>query len=174
MPEVFDLHQFLEEIVEELGSIAAKKQLVFTVTSPPTGIRVGADRTRLRQVFLNILHNAIKFSRPEGRVRIDLAVRSLDEFPEEQRRRLGDDQGPLVETQVTDEGAGIPAGEEERIFERFVQATASLQRSHGGIGLGLPIARGIMELHGGTLWAERLPEGGSRFRAVLPQGTTGD
>lgn len=172
--EIFDLRQLLGEIVEELETLSAKKQLAVTVTAPPAGIPICADRTRLRQVFLNLLHNAIKFSRPGGGIRIGLAIRSLEELPAEHGRRLGDEPGALVEVQVADQGSGIPTGEEERIFERFVQAASSLQRAHDGIGLGLPIARGIMELHGGTLWAERLPAGGSLFHAVLPQGTTGE
>jgi signal transduction histidine kinase len=172
-PEVLDLPHLLEEVADELGTIAAEKRLAVTVINPPAVLRVFADCARLRQVFLNVLHNAIKFSPPGGSIRIDLARRDPGEFPEEQRDRLGENPGPFAEVRITDEGSGIPAGEEERIFERFVQASASLQRAHGGIGLGLPIARGIIELHGGTLWAERLPEGGSRFHAVFPQGATG-
>ena len=173
-PEFFDLCKLMEEITEELRIVSAEKQLVITVNRPSAGIRVFADRNRLRQVFLNLLHNAIEFSHSGGRVWIDVGIRAIDEIPVEKRGRLGGDPGPLVEVRVTDEGSGIPAGEEERIFERFVQASASLQRTHGGIGLGLPIARGVLERHGGTLWAGRLPEGGSRFYAVLPQGHAGD
>jgi signal transduction histidine kinase len=69
---------------------------------------------------------------------------------------------------VADDGPGIPAGEQERIFERFHRADTEATRSVKGSGLGLPIARGLVELHGGRIWVESTPGHGATFSVALP------
>jgi signal transduction histidine kinase len=112
---------------------------------------VFADADRIIQALVNLFGNAIKFS-PRGSVVTVAAAR--------------DNDGALFSVQDT--GRGIPADRLESIFERFRQVDASDSREKGGSGLGLPIARGIVEQHGGHIWAESPPGEGSTLRFTLP------
>jgi signal transduction histidine kinase len=113
---------------------------------------IQGDRDRLAQVFNNLIDNAIKFTPPDGSVQISAA--SLGKF---------------VEVKVTDTGAGIAPADQERIFERFYQADKSRRGgSHRGVGLGLAIARQIIQAHGGSLTVRSQPGSGSEFSVRLP------
>jgi signal transduction histidine kinase len=114
-------------------------------------IRVMADPDRIVQVLVNLVGNAVKFSAPGGVV--EVAV--------ERDHRC-------AIFSVVDAGRGIPADRLEGIFERFRQVDASDAREKGGTGLGLPIARGIVDRHGGRIWAESREGQGSTFRFTLP------
>ena len=110
------------------------------------------DPVRLQQVVWNLLSNAVKFTPPAGRVEVRLASR---------------DGG--VELTVRDTGPGIGAGFLPHVFERFRQEDASSTRRHGGLGIGLSIARNIVELHGGTIEASSPGAGsGATFVVWLP------
>jgi signal transduction histidine kinase len=113
---------------------------------------VTLDRDKMTQVLVNLLSNSIKHSPDGGAVQL--------------RYEPGRDGGVRIE--VEDEGAGIPAGMEEQIFERFQQLETGEER--GGTGLGLTIARQIVEHHGGSIWAERGRERGALFVVELPGG----
>lgn len=108
------------------------------------------DPTRLSQVLVNLLHNAIKFTK-EGSVRLRVSVVARD------------NQKFCVRFEVIDTGIGIAAGKQQLIFERFTQADSSTSRSFGGTGLGLSIARRILEYQGSQLLLESEPDQGSRF-----------
>jgi signal transduction histidine kinase len=110
------------------------------------------DRERLEQVFTNLQANALRYSPGGGPVR--LGVR---------------EEAGRVHVEVADRGLGIPPGQLEHIFERFSRAHGI---SYGGLGLGLAISKGIVESHGGRIWAESSGrEGeGSTFHVVLPKG----
>jgi signal transduction histidine kinase len=110
-----------------------------------------ADRERLHQVLFNLLDNAVRFTPPGGRV----TVRAIRE-------------GPLCEVEVRDTGPGIPEEHLELVFERFYRVDPSRSRGDGGTGIGLAIARSIVEAHGGRIWAERAPGGGASIRFVMP------
>ena len=110
---------------------------------------VRADRARLEQVLVNLIHNAVKFTKPGGEV-------VLSAETAEGEVRFG----------VKDTGAGIPADDVPRIFERFYRVDKS--RSGSGTGLGLSIARHIVEAHGGKIWAESEEGQGSRFYFTVP------
>ncbi len=113
---------------------------------------VSGDRTRLVQVFWNLLHNAVKFSRAGGRVRV----------------RVGASDG-TARVEVEDEGAGIPPEFLPHVFERFRQADMATTRTHGGLGLGLALVKSFVEAHGGSVEAESAGPGrGSRFVVALP------
>ena len=122
---------------------------------PPEAVVASVDAEKLGRVLRNLLGNAQKYGREGGTVRITLE-RHADE----------------VCLAVTDDGPGVPAAEQERIFERFYRArdASSGSPSAGpmGTGLGLAIARGLVELHGGRLWVESTPGSGSTFRIRLP------
>jgi signal transduction histidine kinase/HAMP domain-containing protein len=110
-----------------------------------------ADPLRLQQVFWNLLTNAIKFTRRHGRV-----VVRIETEPE---RYL---------VSVEDDGIGIPESELPHVFERFRQVDGSPTRRHSGMGIGLSLVRSLVELHGGTIWAESVVGHGSRFTFTLP------
>ncbi len=104
-----------------------------------------ADPERVHQVVANLVENAVRHSPPGGTVNVHAHA-----------------YNGSVEIEVTDEGPGIPAGEEERIFERFYRADASRARAGGGSGLGLAIAKWIVDMHGGAIRADRVSLEGSR------------
>jgi len=110
-----------------------------------------ADRDQAVQVLLNLLFNAIKFTSQGGSVHIKAGYH--DKF---------------VEIAVIDTGVGIHQDDLSRIFERFYKSDKSRVRSRGGTGLGLPIARHIVEAHGGSIWAESKEGYGSTFTFTLP------
>jgi len=113
---------------------------------------VAGDDDRLQQVFWNLLSNAVKFTPRQGRIVV----------------RMGKNNG-LCEVTVTDDGTGIDPAFLPHIFERFRQGDSRFGREHGGLGLGLAIARQIVEMHGGTITAESPGPGqGSTFRVRLP------
>jgi signal transduction histidine kinase len=147
----FDLRTVIKESIETQRQFAAAKSLEMKTSLPETELLVRADREKIDIVLTNLLDNAIKFTRPNGS--IEVAVRPL---------------GGMVAVSVTDTGTGIPEGEIERIFERFYQVESHLTRHHGGMGLGLSIARGIVELHGGRIWVESEIDRGSCFTFTLP------
>jgi len=111
---------------------------------------VFADPSRIQQVLENLISNALKFSRPGGRVSIELQAHEHE-----------------FEVTVTDQGKGIAPEDIERIFGKFTQVEDSATREQGGTGLGLAICRGIIEAHRGRLWAESVLGQGSRFHFTL-------
>ena len=107
-------------------------------------------------MLLNLLDNAVKYS-PEGST-VELTVAT---------RFAGPDVGEAA-VSVSDPGMGIPSHDLERVFERFYQGQGKLHRGHVGLGLGLYIAREIVERHGGKIWVESEPDRGSTFHFTLP------
>jgi two-component system, OmpR family, sensor histidine kinase KdpD len=108
---------------------------------------VQLDSVLIGQVLMNLLENAIKYTPPGSQIEISVNVR----------------EGQAL-FQVADRGPGIPAGDEERIFDKFYRA----QPGGGGVGLGLTICRGIVAAHGGRIWAENRKDGGAAFQFTLP------
>lgn len=155
--EVGELLQTVEPLVAPL---AEARGLALALGVPPPGCRVRADADKLRQVLVNLLGNAIKFTPRGGRV--TLAVTEPAAEPP--------DAAGVVRFAVTDTGCGIPEALREPIFRPFVQGDASLAREAGGAGLGLAISRSLVEAMGGRLElvASALGEG-SEFAATLPR-----
>jgi signal transduction histidine kinase len=151
-PRIISAADALLAAAETLRPAMDAKRLIFDVTVDPDLPPVLADPDRLQQVVWNLLSNAIKFTAPGGRVELLLA-RSDN----------------AVEITVRDTGIGISPAFMPFVFERFRQADAGPRREHGGLGIGLSIARHLVELHGGTITAESQGEGlGSTFRIHLP------
>ena len=118
----------------------------------PHDVWLVADATRLAQVFANILHNAAKYTQPPGVIQVSA-------------RRDGDG----VRVKVTDNGIGIPADQLRAIFEMFAQVDGSLDRAHGGLGIGLTIAKNLVEMHDGQIRAaSEGPGKGTTFEVLLP------
>jgi PAS domain S-box-containing protein len=123
-----------------------------TVSMPPTPVFVDADVTRLAQVFANLLNNAAKYTERGGHVRLSV-----------------DRRGAHVTVSVKDDGVGIPTDLLPVVFEMFVQVDRSLERTRGGLGIGLTIAKRLVEMHGGTIEASSAGTGtGSEFTVRLP------
>ncbi len=133
------------------GRVAHKLALVARV--PDDEISVWGDERAIKQILLNLLSNAIKFSHDGGQVDI---------------RAWLDDAADLV-LEVEDYGIGMAENEIERALEPFGQARATVAKAHGGTGLGLPIAKGLIDAHGGKLVIDSSPGRGTRVRILLPQ-----
>jgi two-component system phosphate regulon sensor histidine kinase PhoR len=112
---------------------------------------VPGDKDKIHQVFVNLIDNAIKFNKPEGRI------------------ILSADQSPAgVTVTIEDTGVGIPEEARERIFERFFRVDKARSKELGGTGLGLAIVKHIMEAHGGHASCQSIPGQGSRFSVFFP------
>jgi PAS domain S-box-containing protein len=151
----FDVRELLDEVVRMLGVQAEAKAIGLT-TSVDRGVPVRAigDPTRLRQVLVNLVGNAIKFT-DRGAVSVQVAVESAGEG------------GALVHWTVVDTGIGIAADKRASIFSAFSQADGSMARRYGGTGLGLTIAARVVELMGGRIWLESEPGKGSVFHFTV-------
>ncbi len=145
--EEADLCAIAREVAERLGEDAARARTPVTVTTQ-TKVLGKWDRMRVEQVLTNLMTNALKFGAGHP-VEVDV-----------------EGNGVLARLVVRDRGIGIPEGDLERIFERYEQATSA--RGYGGLGLGLYIARQIVDAHGGTLRVESAPGAGSTFTVELP------
>ena len=153
-PETFKVHSVLDEVTSITSTLASEKNLsLFIDENSDQEIEIYADNTRLRQVMINLVNNSIKFTE-QGKI-------SLRAEPME---------GARVLISVKDTGIGIPPDKLESVFQEFAQVDTSTTRKVGGTGLGLPISRRLVEMHGGRLWAESSGvEGeGSIFHVELP------
>ncbi|HEV3467703.1 MAG TPA: PAS domain S-box protein [Pyrinomonadaceae bacterium] len=147
------LGDVLREAVETVRPQADARRVTVEVATGGLGpVTVSGDRTRLVQVFWNLIHNAVKFSREGGRVRVNCRA-----------------EGGSARVEVSDEGAGIAPDFLPHVFERFRQADMGTTRAHGGLGIGLALVKSFVEAHGGRVEAASAGEGrGSRFTVTLP------
>jgi two-component system phosphate regulon sensor histidine kinase PhoR len=144
-----DVTEILERATERLRAQADRAQLSITLDIPSNLPRVKADEMRVEQVLVNLVHNAIKFTRPNGKIVVSVGLKD-----------------GVVWVSVSDTGIGIPSDELGRIFERFYKVDKA--RSGGGTGLGLAIAKHIVQAHGGNIWVESEEGKGSTFTFSLP------
>ncbi|MGZ9163834.1 MAG: GAF domain-containing protein [Anaerolineales bacterium] len=153
-PEVFKVHDVFAEVTSITSTLADEKQLALSIEADSNSdVQIYADRTRLRQVMINLVNNSIKFT---DKGKVILRVSPLD--------------GARVLIAVKDTGIGIPPEKLEAVFQEFTQVDSSTTRKTGGTGLGLPISRRLVEMHGGRVWAEStgVPGEGSTFFVELP------
>ncbi|HQE91493.1 MAG TPA: ATP-binding protein [Anaerolineae bacterium] len=149
--ETFVVQELIEEIKEEWQPLAAAKRQSLCIRIPPTPILIHGDRDKIHLALSNLLNNAVKFTPENGHIELHVILHT-----------------GRVEIAVVDDGIGIPQCELTRIFERFYQVEDHLTRHYGGLGLGLCIAKEVIEHHGGRIWAESNAGQGSCFRLVLP------
>lgn len=147
----FDLRDEVKEVILGFGS-QLKKSDIEIKNELAQNILVEADRDRIKQVFTNLIDNAIKFNRKDGLIRI-----------------YADEQDGKIKITVEDSGTGIPEKDIPRIFERFYRVDKARSRELGGTGLGLSIVKHIVELHGGMVGVESSEGLGSRFFFTLPR-----
>jgi signal transduction histidine kinase len=148
--ESFDFGQCIEEVLAGIRHHAASKSIVIENKSGFQG-PLYADRLRVKEIFYNLLNNAVKFTPPGGRVCVESAR----------------EDGFLVAS-VSDTGIGISEKEHAAIFEKFYQAGDPRENMREGTGLGLPITRHLVELHGGSISLESRPGQGSTFKVTFP------
>jgi two-component system phosphate regulon sensor histidine kinase PhoR len=143
--------QLIERCAETTLLKASQKQIALEIDLPPGLPAVRGDASLLRDVLQNLLDNAIQYTPPGGRIRVNAAAGARE----------------AVIT-VADTGIGIPLADQERIFERFYRVDAARSREAGGTGLGLSIAKHIVEAHGGRIWVESEVGVGSKFSFSIP------
>jgi two-component system sensor histidine kinase GlrK len=163
-----DLRELIRVAAAENELQAGEKGLKIVLDLPESPLKVECDHDRIIQVMENLLGNAIKFSRNPGT--IDVGARLSAGLPPRWRARLGKsarDQTFLMIT-VADHGPGVLDIQKELIFEKFRQTSQEKRIAGQGVGLGLAIARTIVEAHGGAIGVEDNPGGGSRFIIILP------
>lgn len=146
------------QVIHTLQSAAEKANITLIAHLVPDLPVLRADELRLQQVLSNLLNNAIKFSPAGSRVTLSVAV----------------EEG-AVHFSVADYGKGILLADQGRIFERFYQSESGARASAGGYGLGLSIAKLIVDQHNGRIWVESQPDHGSTFHFTIPTvGVTSD
>jgi PAS domain S-box-containing protein len=151
-----DLVAVLRAAVDNSRPTVEARNQHLEVALPSEPLPMQADALRLEQVFVNLVQNASKYSEPGSSIQVTC-------------RRIVDAGGPRACVEISDEGVGIPADKLESVFDLFFQVDQSLARSLGGLGLGLTIARRLVDLHGGTIRASsRGPGQGSTFSVELP------
>jgi signal transduction histidine kinase/CheY-like chemotaxis protein len=147
-----ELSVLVQSAVETARPLIDSKRHKLTVGLPPAPVHLNVDPVRTSQVIANLLNNAAKYTDAGGLIRVTALVR-------------GDD---FILT-VTDNGIGIPKQDVETIFQMFSQVQSARERAEGGLGIGLALTKGLVELHGGTITAESAGlGGGSSFRIEIP------
>jgi PAS domain S-box-containing protein len=150
--QVVDLRSILSDAIQSSRSVIDGRRHHLTISLSEEPLHVEVDPTRMIQVIVNLLTNAAKYTEAGGRIEVAL-------------RR----ENAQVVVSVRDTGMGIPAEQLANIFDPFMQLDASLERAHGGLGLGLTLVRRLVELHGGTITAVSAGlEQGSEFIVRLP------
>jgi len=155
----FDLTTCIEESLDLVATKAAEKQLELAyLIASDVPVSIFGDVTRLRQILVNLLNNAVKFTE-QGEVIVSVTAHPASEAVDVQAI------GPCYEIQfaVKDTGIGIPEDKLGRLFQSFSQVDASTTRQYGGTGLGLAISKRLSELMGGTIWVESQSGSGSTF-----------
>jgi two-component system phosphate regulon sensor histidine kinase PhoR len=147
--EPVNLNLLIKEVIARLNTQADRQQVSLSAELSPVLPDVSADKERIRQVILNIVHNSIKFTLSGGRIVVSTKL-----------------DGQSVVTQVSDTGIGISKEDLPHIFERFFKADKS--RATSGTGLGLAIAKHIVQTHGGSVWVQSESGKGSTFGFNLP------
>ncbi len=159
-----ELRELLRDCVEDWRPLAARAGHELAFRSGDAGhVWAVADESALRRVLSILLDNAVKYTPASGRIEVTLDV-SLEVNQDVNQ----DDRDRRAVVSVSDSGIGIPADEQSKIFERFYRVDKARGRAVGGAGLGLAIARWIVERHGGSITVESAPDKGSRFSLQLP------
>jgi signal transduction histidine kinase len=152
--EECDLRELMAEASETAGMLAEGGEVTVTTKMPEQPVRLVVDRHRMRELLLNLITNAVKYTPPGGRVDLELADRGTD-----------------VTAMVRDTGIGIAPGDLPHIFDRFWRADPARSRTgdRPGVGLGLAITKWIAEAHGGSITVQSRPGRGTVFTVTLPR-----
>ncbi len=149
----FSMSDLAREVSERFSTLASEKSIDLQPDLPRKGsLKVEADREKLKVALSHLVRNALTFTDPDGTVSIQ-----------------AEKQDGYVKVSVTDTGIGIPEADVARVFDRFYQVETHLTRKHGGMGLGLSIAKAMIEMHGGQIWCESKEGVGSKFAFIIPE-----
>jgi len=155
----FDLHTCIEETIDLFSAQAAGKQINLAyIVDDDTPQMVSGDSYRLRQILLNLISNALKFT-TQGEVIVHVSL--------EQSVSIDSSKAMFLHFAVSDTGLGIPREKQDRLFRSFSQVDLSTARQHGGTGLGLAISQRLAELMKGRMWVESQEKKGSTFHFII-------
>ncbi len=149
--EAVDINALVEDLATGYQSEAWRKEITLVTALSPDENIVAGEADKIAGIIQNLLRNALTFTDKGGHIQI-----STQHLP------------GYVQVAVTDTGIGIPESEQDLIFNRFYQVESHLTRRHGGMGLGLSVAKAMVDLHGGQIWVESQEGRGSTFAFVLP------
>ncbi len=147
--------RIIEEAVDSFADMASRRNITLKAELDRDDLFVEADGSKISIALSNLIKNAIMFTDEGGHIFV-----------------TGQAVPGYVKVSVTDDGIGIPSKDLPRIFERFFQSESHLTRRHGGMGLGLSVAKVMIEMHGGRIWAESVEGKGSSFSFLLPINPT--
>jgi signal transduction histidine kinase len=154
-----DLRSLVADAAETAEILGEEREVAVTIELPPDPVMLPVDPGRIRQLLMNLVTNAVKYTAPGGTITVRLV-----------------DAAESITLTVQDTGIGIAPGDLPNVFERFWRADIARSRTgeHPGTGLGLAISKWIVEAHGGTITAQSRPGRGSIFTAILPKGAGDD
>jgi signal transduction histidine kinase len=151
--EIVQIQNVMSEVIRMVHERARSRDIELIAQLPDQEIEIWADERSMKQIFLNLLSNAIKFSREGGQI----YVRNTADRPD------------VAVLEIEDHGIGMNEEEQQRALQPFGQAKPVITRNYGGTGLGLPITKGLVEAHGGTLTIDSRAGRGTIVRIVLPR-----
>ena len=168
--ELTNIEPVIEGVKNNLSEVAKEKELIISYRPIGDSVEVYADSNRIEQVLTNLVSNAIKFTPSAGQIEITSKVVNARELQYDQsfEEDIKNLQGNYLQVCVEDHGIGIERKDLNHVFDKFAQIENSLSRQVGGSGLGLPIARQLMESHNGAIWCDSEINKGSRFYFVIP------
>jgi signal transduction histidine kinase len=155
--EVVQIENVMKEVMRMVHERARSRDIELTAQLSDENVEIWADERSMKQIFLNLLSNAIKFSTEGGQIYV----------------RIVADQSDIAVLEIEDHGIGMSEEDQERALQPFGQAKPVTTRNYGGTGLGLPITKGLVEAHGGTLTIDSRAGYGTLVRIVLPRERTG-
>jgi signal transduction histidine kinase len=167
------IEPILKEVITTLTPVARKREVSLELETDGVSCELAADAERLRQVFINLVDNALKFTPKGGKVSLRSRVTEAagwagDEADDGAGAALLAPLFKQVEIRVADTGIGIPVAERAKVFDAFYQVDSSSTREYGGTGLGLSIVKRIVDAHGGKVHVEGNEPNGTVFVVTLP------
>jgi len=154
-PEVVDAHEICQSSLDVITQLADKKSIVIEYAPSPNAVTIFVDPKRLKQILINLLNNAVKFTPAKGTVKLEVQA---------------DVKTSLMRFSITDTGIGIRPEDLQKIFDPFVQVDSSSSRQYEGSGLGLALVKKLVDLHSGKLEVQSEIDKGSCFSFTLPWG----
>lgn len=153
--DLFSLRQLVVDVTQEFSQLVIGKRQTLTTKFIPNDnpLNLDGDRQKIYLVLANLISNAIKFTPEGGRIHLNIELKGMRYW-----------------INVIDTGIGIAKPEYDRIFDQFYQVEPALTRKYQGMGLGLSIAKGMVEVHKGRIWVESIVGKGSNFTVILPSG----
>ncbi|MDD2553753.1 MAG: ATP-binding protein, partial [Desulfotomaculaceae bacterium] len=155
--EEMNVYELIDDVLSKMRPLFNQKSITLELMRADVAVKVWADREKTRQILTNLLSNALKFTAPGGRVTVEVRL---------------DDVANRIFISVTDTGIGIEKSDLEKIFQPFQQVDGTTARKYSGTGIGLTLAKKLVDLHGGTIEVESKINKGSIFTFMLPTEET--